>query len=705
MESRKIISGMKIAFVLIMLLLLIKITTPAKTVNGQAPFTVNFIGSAISTDLTVSYYWDFDDGTTSSEQNPSHTYADEGIYHAVLTVTNSNGRTAKDEVIVVVSAANAPPIASAGQDKSSAVSAITQLDGSQSYDPEGAQLSYNWMQISGTSAALSSTTVQKPSFTAIQEGTYEFQLTVYDGELYSQPDTVTITINPNPPEITNVQVTPLASSSGTMFEITATVVDNTQSGVDVAVDINSPRLADDLVLSNQGGNEYMTVWDSANAPSGVHTAEATATSNSPVLSATASAPFSINPEATECTVATSCEEDQTCIFSMNAETNSHASQSCDAAYKVCCSSSKFTSNSCGTRILKLTSASNAHAAEPDAAVDAYSTNVCVSPDTTQCAYRDGACNSDEICVASLFQATASPVYNTHVARCDFYSLKICCKNSVQPPTDITIEGEYTGFYNFPTGFFEESDITKEQVVKVTDAQYLSLKQMHNELSPYTFAKIEYQPEDYGSTTPDGIKLGDSAFPNLNSGHHRWEVMAHEQGHNFFGGTSAFYGTLAFPYPFLQESLAVLSAFYTYHNILENQETYGIDDDAIDSLNFDFTNGRAYQESMYDQYVSEGKNFDINQVLTSQALDYKMIVYGETYGWQEYTKFAKAFENEIGQQFTFQNDGVSDIEQSTYVIAALSVAFGVDFRQDFIDLNFPVDDALYTEFYDKISGFV
>ncbi|MDO8740240.1 MAG: PKD domain-containing protein [Candidatus Woesearchaeota archaeon] len=427
MENGKLKNSFKVIFAVIVLLLLIKITTPAKTVSGSAPFTVDFIGDAISTNPVASYYWDFGDGTTSNEQNPSHTYLTSGVYEATLTVTDADGKTAADKIVVNVLVPNAAPIANAGTDKSSAINTITQLDGSGSSDPEGEQLSYNWVQTSGTSITLSSTTAQKPSFTATQEGTYEFQLTAYDGELYSQPDTVTVTINPNPPEITNVQVTPMTSSSGTMFEITATVVDNTQSGVDVAVDINSPGLADDLVLTSQGGNEYMTMWDSVNAPTGAHTAEITATSNTPVLTDTASAPFSINPEAAECAVASSCTADQTCIFSMNAETNSHASQSCNEAYKVCCPSSKFTSNSCGTRILKLNAASNAHAAEPDAAVDTYSTNICVSPDTTQCAYRDGSCNSDETCIASLAQATARPVYNTHVARCDFYSLKICCK--------------------------------------------------------------------------------------------------------------------------------------------------------------------------------------------------------------------------------------------------------------------------------------
>lgn len=279
----------------------------------------------------------------------------------------------------------------------------------------------------------------------------------------------------------------------------------------------------------------------------------------------------------------------------------------------------------------------------------------------------------------------------------------------EPPTAETTkpapEVNYSGFYGFPTEFFEGSSLSQEQVMSITNAQYLSLKKMHNGISPYAFYRIEYEPDVYGSTTPYGLKLGDHAFPDLNSGHHRWEVMAHEQGHNFFGGTSAFYYQMAAPYPFLQESLAVLSAFYTYHDIVENQASYGIDIESIDSLNYDYGNGREYQEAMYRKYLSSGTKFNINDVLTSQALGFKMILYGEEYGWQHFEKLAKAFENTIAAQFTFQNDGASAVEQSTYIVAALNVAFDQDFTQEFIDIDFPIDDSLLREFTEIIEQYV
>jgi PKD repeat protein len=41
--------------------------------------------------VVVSWQWDFGDGTTSTEQNPEHTYADRGHYQVTLTVTDNDG--------------------------------------------------------------------------------------------------------------------------------------------------------------------------------------------------------------------------------------------------------------------------------------------------------------------------------------------------------------------------------------------------------------------------------------------------------------------------------------------------------------------------------------------------------------------------------------------------------------------------------------
>lgn len=60
------------------------------TVFTFPPFTTNF--SSISTGATT-YLWDFGDGQTSTDRNPSHQYANEGIYKVKLTAFRSATNT------------------------------------------------------------------------------------------------------------------------------------------------------------------------------------------------------------------------------------------------------------------------------------------------------------------------------------------------------------------------------------------------------------------------------------------------------------------------------------------------------------------------------------------------------------------------------------------------------------------------------------
>ena len=57
----------------------------ASPTMGPSPLSVNFTDQSIG-EIT-SWLWDFGDGETSTEQNPSHTYIDPGTYTVSLTVT------------------------------------------------------------------------------------------------------------------------------------------------------------------------------------------------------------------------------------------------------------------------------------------------------------------------------------------------------------------------------------------------------------------------------------------------------------------------------------------------------------------------------------------------------------------------------------------------------------------------------------------
>ena len=66
------------------------------TISGSAPLTVNFTDQSCGT--ITSWSWDFGDGSTSLQQNPSHTYTNPGTYTVSLTVTGPSGSDEKTEV-------------------------------------------------------------------------------------------------------------------------------------------------------------------------------------------------------------------------------------------------------------------------------------------------------------------------------------------------------------------------------------------------------------------------------------------------------------------------------------------------------------------------------------------------------------------------------------------------------------------------------
>ncbi len=62
--------------------------TAANTGTCQSTLTVNFQDQSTG---AVNWLWDFGDNSTSSQQNPSHTYNGFGSYNVSLIVTNANG--------------------------------------------------------------------------------------------------------------------------------------------------------------------------------------------------------------------------------------------------------------------------------------------------------------------------------------------------------------------------------------------------------------------------------------------------------------------------------------------------------------------------------------------------------------------------------------------------------------------------------------
>jgi PKD repeat protein len=75
----------------------------------QAENTFSFTNASVADpnleDNTLSFLWDFGDGSTSEEQNPEHEYSEVGEYTVSLSVTDSEGITAEKQIIITISGA------------------------------------------------------------------------------------------------------------------------------------------------------------------------------------------------------------------------------------------------------------------------------------------------------------------------------------------------------------------------------------------------------------------------------------------------------------------------------------------------------------------------------------------------------------------------------------------------------------------------
>src|SRR5439155_20500715 len=68
----------------------------ASPTSGQAPLKVTFTDT--STGSVTGWVWNFGDGTSSTTQNPQHTYSTTGTYTVSLTVSGPGGSNTATKV-------------------------------------------------------------------------------------------------------------------------------------------------------------------------------------------------------------------------------------------------------------------------------------------------------------------------------------------------------------------------------------------------------------------------------------------------------------------------------------------------------------------------------------------------------------------------------------------------------------------------------
>jgi hypothetical protein len=180
---------------------------PDQTISEGSTVTLDGSNSTDPDGNIVSYLWIQTSGTSvalsdPTASQPTFTGPAVGGGGDILTfqlgVTDDGGLTDSDTVSVNVSNANQAPVALAGADQTVNEGDGVNLDGSNSYDPEGTISSYSWSQIAGPDVTLSDPLTSQPTFTTPdvdEDGAIlTFQLTVTDNGGLESTDTCIVTI-------------------------------------------------------------------------------------------------------------------------------------------------------------------------------------------------------------------------------------------------------------------------------------------------------------------------------------------------------------------------------------------------------------------------------------------------------------------------------------------------------------------------------
>ena len=160
--------------------------------SGNEPVTLDGSGSSDSDGSISSYAW-LEGGSQIATGVDPTVELDTGAHTIILTVTDGEGATGSDDVVITVEAANAAPVAEAGPDQTvtdsddSGNEPVT-LDGSGSSDSDGSISSYAWLEGGSQIATGANPTVE------LDTGAHTITLTVTDGEGATGSDDVVITV-------------------------------------------------------------------------------------------------------------------------------------------------------------------------------------------------------------------------------------------------------------------------------------------------------------------------------------------------------------------------------------------------------------------------------------------------------------------------------------------------------------------------------
>ncbi|MEQ9297821.1 MAG: PKD domain-containing protein [Cyclobacteriaceae bacterium] len=154
------------------------------TIGGQDPYyfdeEVSFTDASTDADgEIVSWFWDFGDNSTSTDQSPMHTYTTKAEYTVSLTVTDDGGASAATSKTISIrdlADDNIAPSASFTASDTLVLNGSDVVFTNGSTDSDGMIVSYAWDFGDGSGTS----TDESPTYAFNEVGVYDISLTVAD---------------------------------------------------------------------------------------------------------------------------------------------------------------------------------------------------------------------------------------------------------------------------------------------------------------------------------------------------------------------------------------------------------------------------------------------------------------------------------------------------------------------------------------------
>jgi len=197
-----------------------------------------------------------------------------GVYIANLVVQNAMVGSLPDATVITVVGENGAPTANAGEDLAAEDCTAIALDGSGSVDPDGDPLTYYWdlqakpSSSTASGANFSARDVASPTFFADVAGSYILSVAVYDGEEWSTPDLVNLTVTER-----SYNSTPSVDAGSDQGfkdgDVICTAGSYSTYDCEDCDDI-SATLGTDAVVTDPDGDPYTVLWTVIDGDATIH---------------------------------------------------------------------------------------------------------------------------------------------------------------------------------------------------------------------------------------------------------------------------------------------------------------------------------------------------------------------------------------------------------------------------------------------------